>query len=218
MLRSRSRAALVPAFVLLLGVSGFQSIARADDATESAKFRADMTTWFKDAADKLDQLAGAVPERKYSWRPNQDVRSIGEVYLHVASANYGVPAMMGTPAPEGFKFETYEKSLSTKAEIQKALHESFDHLATAFANTADADLDKEVDFFGTRMTERSVYLEMLCHAHEHLGQSIAYARTNGIVPPWTAREQAEAKAAAAKARTEKKSEKLAEDQAKSGKN
>jgi len=208
----RFRAVLIPALALML--SALPSFARADDAPASAKYRGDMATWFKDAEDKLDQLAGAVPERKYTWRPNKDVRSIAEVYLHVAGANYGIPALMGNAAPEGFKLEGYEKSLTTKADIQKALHDSFEHLATAFANTPEADLDKQVDFFGTPMTERSLYVLLLCHAHEHLGQSIAYARTNDIVPPWTAKSQA----AAARARADKKSEKVAEDQAKSGKN
>jgi len=118
------------------------------------------------------------------------VRSQGEVFLHVAAANFGIPSYMGVTAPEGFKMDGYEKSMTKKADIQKALKDSFAHMENALASTSDADMDKQVTLFGQTMTERGAYMLLLSHVHEHLGQSIAYARSNGIVPPWTAKEQA----------------------------
>jgi uncharacterized damage-inducible protein DinB len=97
---------------------------------------------------------------------------------------------MGVTPPQGFDFKTYEKSLTKKADIQKALKDSFAHMEAGFANVSDADMEKQVELFGTKMTVRSAYLLLLSHCHEHLGQSIAYARSNGIVPPWTAKQAA----------------------------
>jgi uncharacterized damage-inducible protein DinB len=162
-------------------------------------YKGDLMAWIKDAEDKLTQLADATPESKYAWRPSKGVRSQGEVFMHVAGGNYAIPAAMGVTPPAGFDATTYEKSLTKKADIQKALKESFAHAENALANASDTDMDKEITLFGMTMTERRAYTLLLSHVHEHLGQSIAYARTNGIVPPWTAKQQA-----AMKEETEKK--------------
>ena len=180
------------ATALLVTTLAVPRIARADDA--SAGLKGEVLTWMKDAQTKLEDLAAAMPESKYSWRPGKGVRSVGEVYMHVAAANYGIAHLAGVPAPEGFQGpDKFEKSLTKKADIVKALHDSFVHAETAWSNFSDADLEKPVDLFGSKTTVRGAYLLILSHAHEHLGQSIAYARTNNIVPPWTAKEQAAAK-------------------------
>ncbi len=182
------RAALVLAS---LGAMLFApAAARADDAAVPAGMRGEALMWMKDAESKLEQLADAVPEAKYSWRPGKDVRSVGEVYMHVASANYGIPAMCGVTPPAGFNIETYEKSFTKKADIEKALKDSFAHMEQAWTSLSDTDLEKPVDLFGTKTTVRGGFLLVLSHCHEHLGQSIAYARMNGVVPPWTAKRQA----------------------------
>jgi uncharacterized damage-inducible protein DinB len=162
---------------------------RADDAAMPTGYKGDMMMQMKDAQDKLEQLAAAMPEAKYSWRPAKDVRSVGEVFLHVAQANFGIPGFMGVTPPEGFKFDGYDKSMTKKADIQKALHDSFDHMEKAFMGASDADMEKSIELFGHKMTERGGYMILLSHAHEHLGQSIAYARSNGVAPPWTAKQQ-----------------------------
>ena len=175
---------------LTLTVGALASVAVADDAAMPAGVKGDMMVWIKDAEDKLTQLADAMPEAKYAWKPGKGVRTQGEVFLHVAAANFGIPGFMGVTPPEGFKFDGYEKSMTKKADIQKALKESFAHVENALANTSDADMEKEVTLFGMTMTERRAYMLILDDQHEHLGQSIAYARSNGVVPPWTAKEQA----------------------------
>lgn len=179
-------------------------ISRADDAAMMPAYRGDMMMWIKDAQDKLEQLAAAMPEKKYSWRPGKGVRSVGEVYLHVAQANYGIPALMGVTPPADFKFEGFDKSQTKKADIQKTLHDSFVHMEQALSNASEADLDKLFNFMGNPMTGRALYMLLLSHSHEHLGQSIAYARTNGVAPPWTVKQQAEMKAQMDKMKSEKK--------------
>jgi len=200
---SRSKTcAVVAMFTLMLGLS--VSAARADDAAAPAGFKGEMLMWFKDAEGKLVQLAEATPEEKYAWRPAKDVRSTGEVFMHVVTANYGVPAFWGVKTPEGFNFATNEKSLSKKADIVAALKASFAAMEQSFLATSDADLDKPAEFFGIKSTVRGGYLLVLSHVHEHLGQSIAYARSNGIVPPWTLKQQEAAKVMEEKKKTEAK--------------
>jgi uncharacterized damage-inducible protein DinB len=169
-----------------------------------ASYRGDMLAWMNDAQDKLEQLAAAMPEGKYDWRPAKGVRSVGEVYLHVAQANYGLPGFLGVAAPAGFKFEGYDTSMQKKADIQKALHDSFEHMKRAFSAASESDLDQDVDLLGNKMTQRRVYMLLLAHAHEHLGQSIAYARMNGVTPPWTAKQNEAIKKATEKPAAEKK--------------
>lgn len=155
-----------------------------------------------DAGGKLIELAQAMPQRKYTWKPGKDVRSTAEVYLHVVAANYGIPMFIGATLPADGpvntrNLSTLEKSTTDKAKIVQLLKDSFEHARQVVADTPDSDLDTMAEVFGTKMTKRAALLIVVNHAHEHLGQSIAYARINGVTPPWTAREQAAAKAKAA---------------------
>jgi uncharacterized damage-inducible protein DinB len=139
--------------------------------------------------DKFVRLAEAIPADKYSWRPGADVRSVAEVFLHVSGANYALYKNVGTPPPAGIDLKNLEKSTTDKAKIIATLKESFAHAKKAIAAVPDADLEKSIDWFGGKTTERGFLLFAVRHAAEHLGQSIAYARVNGIVPPWTADAQ-----------------------------
>lgn len=154
-----------------------------------------------DAGDKLMDLAGSLPKAKYTWRPSKDVRSTSEVFLHVVQANYILPMFMGIKPPLSMEeLRTIDKSTTDKAKIEKTLKESYAFANQAILEMSEADLDVEVDFFGKKMTKRAGLMMMASHSHEHLGQAIAYARMNGMTPPWTARE----KAAAAKKAADKK--------------
>jgi uncharacterized damage-inducible protein DinB len=135
--------------------------------------------------DKFTRLADAIPAEKYSWRPAPDVRSFAEVFLHVSAANYNVYKLVGTPPPAGLEIKTLEKSTTDKAKVIATLRDSFAHAKKAITSMSDADLDKSLDWFGGKNTERGILLFIVRHAAEHLGQSIAYARFVGIVPPWT---------------------------------
>jgi uncharacterized damage-inducible protein DinB len=135
--------------------------------------------------DKFTRLAEAIPAEKYTWRPAPDVRSFAEVFLHVAAANFNLYKLVGTPPPAGFDVKGFEKSTTDKAKVIATLKDSFAHARKAITVMSDADLDKGLDWFGGKNTQRGILLFVVRHAAEHLGQSIAYARFVGITPPWT---------------------------------
>jgi uncharacterized damage-inducible protein DinB len=147
--------------------------------------------------DKFLRLAAAIPAEKYTWRPAPDVRSFSEVFLHVATANFNLYKLVGTPPPAGFDLRGLEKSTTDKTKVIATLKDSFDHGRKAITAMPDADLEKSMDWFGGKNTERGVLLFITRHGAEHLGQSIAYARFIGVVPPWTEDMQKEQKKEAA---------------------
>ncbi len=135
--------------------------------------------------DKLTRLAEAIPADKYTWRPGEDTRSFAEVFLHVSAANYNLYKLVGTPPPAAIDVKNLEKSTTDKAKVMATLKDSFDHAKKAIKAMSDADLEKSMDWFGGKNTERGILLFIVRHTAEHLGQSIAYARFVGVVPPWT---------------------------------
>ena len=135
--------------------------------------------------DKFTRLAEAIPAEKYGWRPSPDVRSFAEVFLHVATANYNLYKLVGTSPPAGFEVKGFEKSTTDKAKVIATLKDSFAHAKKSITAMPDADLEKSVEWFGGKNTERGILLFIVRHAAEHLGQSIAYARFIGVIPPWT---------------------------------
>jgi len=144
--------------------------------------------------DKFVRLAQAIPAEKYTWRPAPDVRSFAEVFLHVSAANYNLYKLVGTPPPAGIDIKGLEKSTTDKAKVIATLQDSFGHARKAITAMSDADLDKSLDWFGGKNTQRGILLFVVRHAAEHLGQSIAYARFVGVVPPWTEDAQRQQKA------------------------
>lgn len=194
-----NRKVLATIALSILAVFAAVPARAADEASASVK--SEILFWISDAEDKLGQLIDATPADKFGWRPAEGVRSTAEVFMHVAGANFGIPTFWGVAPPEGFKFEGYEQSVTAKADIKQALTKSFDHMKKALAAADDATLTKKIKLFGEmELTVRGAYMLLLSHAHEHLGQSIAYARSNGIVPPWTAAQQAKLDAAKAAAK------------------
>ena len=173
-------------------------VARAAD--KAPGIRGEIQMSMNDAGDKIIDLAGVIPQAKYNWRPSKGVRSTAEVLLHVVQANYVIPMFMGAKPPLSMEeLRTLDKSTTDKAKITQMLKDSYEFANQSIVNMGDAELDGEVDFFGNKMSKRAGLLGLASHSHEHLGQSIAYARMAGVTPPWTAREQAEmAKKAAEK--------------------
>ncbi len=148
--------------------------------------------------NKFERLADAIPAEKYTWRPTPDVRSIAEVFLHVATANYNLYKLVGTPPPAGLDLKNLEKSTTDKTKVIATLNDSFAHARKAIMAMSDSDLEKSLDWFGGKNTERGILLFIVRHTAEHLGQSIAYARMIGAVPPWTGDFQKPAAPAKAK--------------------
>jgi uncharacterized damage-inducible protein DinB len=140
-----------------------------------------------DVEKKMISLATAMPAEKYSWRPADGVRSISEVYVHIAGANYLFPTFVEVKPPAGISRDM-EKTVTEKSKVIEALKQSFEHARQAVKGLSDADMAKPVKMFGRETTYEGVFFTMANHMHEHLGQSIAYARTNGVVPPWSMKE------------------------------
>lgn len=153
---------------------------------------ADMHGDVTELQKKMIDLAKAIPEPAYSWRPS-GARSVGEVLLHVASDNYLIPITMGKPAPaftgisatDMKTLEQYEKRKLTKDQIIAELDASFRHLHDAMNLTTDANLSESIDFFGNAWSRQRAMILTVTHLHEHLGQLIAYARSNNVAPPWS---------------------------------
>ena len=141
---------------------------------------------------KFIDLANAIPESAYSWHPN-GARSVGEVFLHIAGENYLIPMFMGKAAPAGVNINAadmktvaaYEARKLTKEQIIAELNASFTNLHQALALTTDANMTQNMKFFGQDVTRQRAALGTVTHLHEHLGQMIAYARSNNVVPPWS---------------------------------
>jgi uncharacterized damage-inducible protein DinB len=145
-----------------------------------------------DAEKKVLALAIAMPESAYTWRPGPGVRSAGEVFQHIASDNYFLPVLLGLPAPKetGITKEyntavAFEKRTMNKATVIAELEKSFAFLRASMTATTDAQLNSPIDMFGQKSTTRGVWISTATHLHEHLGQLIAYARSNKITPPWS---------------------------------
>jgi uncharacterized damage-inducible protein DinB len=140
---------------------------------------------------KFIDLANAIPESAYGWHP-EGARTVAEVLLHVASENYYLPIAMGTPAPAASHITsdyastgTFEKRKLTKAQVIADLTASFQHLHKAITPNTDANLGEKIKWFGQDATRQSALFGTVTHLHEHLGQLIAYARANNVVPPWS---------------------------------
>ena len=140
---------------------------------------------------KFIDLARAIPESAYSWHPN-GARSVGEVLLHIAGENYLIPSFMGKPVPAGVAIsaadmktvDAYEARKLTKDQIIAELEASFTNLHAALPTT-DANLSENIKFFGQDLTRQRAVIGTVNHLHEHLGQLIAYARSNNVTPPWS---------------------------------
>lgn len=141
---------------------------------------------------KLIALGEAIPEDKFGWRPMAGARSVSEVLMHVAADNYYMPSVAGIASPaatgvtsEYATAEAFEKRTVAKAEALQLLRDSFAHLRSAMSGTDEAFLQQTINAFGGSGSGLSWWVMTTTHLHEHLGQLIAYARSNAVVPPWS---------------------------------
>ncbi|HSJ15531.1 MAG TPA: DinB family protein [Longimicrobiales bacterium] len=155
-------------------------------SAQASGFRADVLKDVTAIEAKYVALAEAMPETLMSWRPADGVRSTSEVLMHVALANFMLTNFIGVAPPADMPPRAAETEWTDRARVMPALKASFAHLRAAVEATPDADLDRAIKMFGQDHTVRSAVLLMDNHLHEHLGQLIAYARGNAVVPPWSA--------------------------------
>ena len=161
----------------------------AQPAAGARTERGDFLHVWDDAAKKLTDLAAAIPAEKYSWRPADGVRSVGEVVQHVASGVYYLTLSMGVKPPEGYP-QTFEEAgalerMTGKEDATASLAKALAYARLVAENATPEQLEKEVVFFGSKVNGRTIFLYLMGHSQEHLGQLIAYGRMNGVVPPWS---------------------------------
>lgn len=192
---------LVGCAIVLAGLCAMTVGLRADDTAvdhtaPSYDMKGQSLADLAQVQKKFVDLANAVPADKLTWRPSADSRSFAEVFLHVAGERYGILGMMGATAPADFNGKTFEKSTTNRAKIIAELNRSWEFTKTTINGMTNADFAKLLPKLGPQANAGDVVYILVGDAHEHLGQAVAYARENGIVPPWTveAKKQAEKKA------------------------
>jgi uncharacterized damage-inducible protein DinB len=134
---------------------------------------------------QLVALAEATPADKFAWRPAPGVRSTSEVYMHIALANFYLLSVTGPPMPPDIKSDAIEKTVTSKADVIAYLKRSLDAVKTARVQLKPGDLERKVKIMNKEVTVEGMYLRILVHDNEHMGQLIAYARMTGVVPPWS---------------------------------
>jgi uncharacterized damage-inducible protein DinB len=137
----------------------------------------------KDAGTLSDKFTGLarVMSGKYDWKPGQGVRSVGDVFNLIVRENGLLAGVLSGTPNTGAKPEP----IADPEKMPEALKASYVNLQAAIAGLSDNDLQTPVKLFGRDMTKQGALFLILEDQHEHLGQSIAYARTNGVVPPWS---------------------------------
>jgi uncharacterized damage-inducible protein DinB len=175
--------------LLIVTVSAVQAAAQVypyrDGTPGVTGYRSEVLAEVMIQESEFIRLAEAFPADKYTWRPGPGVRSVAEVFLHASAANYNMYKLVGTPPPAGLDVAGLEQSTTDKAKVIATLKASYAHAKKAITDMPDANLEKTMDWLGGKITQRGVLLYIVPHIAEHLGQAIAYARINGVVPPWT---------------------------------
>jgi len=139
---------------------------------------------WKHVSQQLIALAEATPAEKFSWRPAPGVRSTSEVYMHIVIANFFLLGVTGPKMPADLN-PKMEKSVTSKEEVIAWLKRSLEAVKTAHAAITPKDLERKVKIADREATVDGMYLRIIVHANEHMGQLVAYALMTGVVPPWS---------------------------------
>ncbi len=190
----RSRLWPTPALVLVVGLTAFPvAPLRAQTAVaDSAEF----ASWRQVQKEDIDllrkkfmALAKAVPAAKLVWRPMEGTRSFREVFAHVAAEGNTETAMFGRPLPAGSlaDFDAEEARLRKLPDDQliAAMDRAMQTLSATLGGLPRATINTPITYYGQSTLPRAATTYTLNDLHEHLGQLVAYARMNTIVPPWT---------------------------------
>lgn len=139
---------------------------------------------WRHVSNQLIALAEATPAEKFAWRPAPGVRSTSEVYMHIVTANFWLLSVTGPKMPPDLK-EDAEKTVTSKPEVIAWLKRSLDAVKQAHLAEDPRHLALRVSVSGHNATVDGMYLRIIVHANEHMGQLVAYARMTGVVPPWS---------------------------------
>jgi uncharacterized damage-inducible protein DinB len=139
---------------------------------------------WRHVSNQLIALAEATPADKFAWRPAPGVRSTSEVYMHIVVANFYLLSPTGPKMPADLKDDA-EKTVTSKAEVIAWLKRSLDAVKQAHLAETPKHLALKVKIEDRTATVDGMYLRIIIHANEHMGQLVAYARMTGVVPPWS---------------------------------
>ena len=182
MSRLRTLIATTAILAFAPGKAGAQT---ASAAASPPSFRQEFLGQFESSMRKFIALAKAMPAEKYTWSPGQGVMTVARVYGHVARYNYYYPASsMGIASPAGVGLDSLEQ-MTNKDAIVAILERSGAHVRNSVTAMSDERLAKPTTLYGRTVPQWAVLFQLIAHMNEHLGQSIAYARSNGVVPPWS---------------------------------
>jgi uncharacterized damage-inducible protein DinB len=172
------------AAVLALALHAIGVEAQDTQPAETA-FRDEFLGQFAASSRKMTMLSEAMPAETYGWSPGEGVFSVGRVYAHIARYNYlYLTENLGVEAPADVEWQDLE-SLTDKEAVRAALLASIEHVRNAVSGLDEEDLTRTVRLYGRDVPGWAVLFQLLAHMNEHVGQSIAYARMNDVVPPWS---------------------------------
>ena len=185
---SRASAALILALAFVTVVAAGPAMAHGSAGDLRAGYLADFDTM----QTKFQELAGAMDADTYGWGPMEGVRTVSEVFMLIVAENYFVPSAWGATPPDGItpSFALFEElaEVTDKRDVLAALETSATYLLEAVGSLSDAQMAETIRMFGQEGVLQTSLLLVVGDMHEHLGQAIAYARMNEVVPPWTARQ------------------------------
>jgi uncharacterized damage-inducible protein DinB len=139
---------------------------------------------WRHVSEQLIALAEATPEKNFAWRPAPGVRSTSEVYMHIVEANFYLLSVTGPKMPDDLK-EGADKTVTSKAAVIAWLKRSLEAVKQAHLKETPQHLALKVRIGDHDSTVDWMYLRIIVHANEHMGQLVAYARMTGVVPPWS---------------------------------
>ncbi len=164
--------------VVLIPLAGFSQ----------STFQNDLAAVVQANSEKVIALAEAIPADHYDWSPAEGVRDVKGVIFHIAGANYFFPTFADVAMPEGIDPRNMANTVQGKEAIIEALRDSYAHMIESIKSVPDSKLEEMKDIFGQTMSVRSALLFAFGHCEEHMGQLIAYARSNDVTPPWSQSE------------------------------
>ena len=182
---TRSMAcALTVAAVLLAGPASAQQSGAAAPSAQPAGIQTALASDVGSMSDKFVGLA-RVMAGKYDWKPGEGVRSVGDVFNLIVMENKMLAGLLTGAGAPGGGMGGRGNQVTDPAEMQEALRSSYASVKQALSGLSANDLNASVKFFGRDTTKQGAALMLIFDQHEHLGQSIAYARSNSVVPPWS---------------------------------
>ena len=171
--------------LILVGLFVTTGLQPAYSQSTPEDYRDEFMRHFEASSRKMMSLSEAVPEQLYTWSPEEGVFSIARVYAHIARYNFYYPeTALGIDVPADIDVGKLEE-LTDKTQIREILQRSIEHVRASVSKMTETDLTRETELYGRKMAAWGVLFQLVSHMNEHVGQSVAYARMNGIVPPWS---------------------------------